>query len=800
MPALHILQVGALVAGSGTGWNPSVMPPSVESLVQSQHAAQSTDRSSRNRNSSGGVHTRPVGRRRFFVQTDTGNVLGIELDRSDNVQTVKKRMQALLHVPMEQAALICGDTVLKSDLSKVKNDTPLLLTRGLQRSLSTPCLSPTSEFQMQVDEDHPLEVVGGLMCCSNMRMIIREIVKAIKCGVEPVPVSGGLGGAYYFRNSRGESVAIVKPTDEEPLAPNNPKGFVGRMLGQPGLKRSVRVGETGVREVAAYLLDYDNFAKVPPTVLVKISHHVFHINSATSGFGVSGKSCAPVAKIASCQQFVHHDFDASDHGSSRFSVSAVHRIGILDIRIFNTDRHAGNILVKKIEAFDKQGAWGRSITHVNDSLELIPIDHGLCLPEALEDPYFEWLHWPQASVPFSEEELDYIRRLDVKKDVDMLQAELPMLREASLRMLILSTTFLQKAAAAGFCLAEVGGLMSRDGMEESSQLELLCLEAKQQVESKLSGTMLDDDDYFSEASSGGDELPEQFEFEMDKEESKFGEDGDRNTAFSNRVKYLDFHLAGLKESSGLLIPKDAHKEKVPALTIPCIYLSSSKMDGKKLNSSFSNASLVIKLGNESSSLQHPASSPRYVRAEPSPLKALCEASSLEEEDFFLNSPAKQRTSFMNGGRVVSRAISFRNSSDRSSIRITEADCSLGSTYGLSCLKDEVSELAGNMASWKITGAPARAMSYRSASLSDRKQRCSNYPERRTFGLPGVSASETLGKAKVAGSATAFSLGEMSEEEWRCFMEFFQELLQEAFAARCSEHAGYRQRLGISCQF
>ena len=30
--------------------------------------------------------------------------------------------------------------------------------------------------------------------------------------------------------------------------------------------------------------------------------------------------------------------------------------------------------------------------------ELRPIDHGFCLPEALEPPYFEWLHWPQVPV------------------------------------------------------------------------------------------------------------------------------------------------------------------------------------------------------------------------------------------------------------------------------------------------------------------------------------------------------------------------------------------------------------------
>jgi hypothetical protein len=87
-----------------------------------------------------------------------------------------------------------------------------------------------------------------------------------------------MGGAYYFMDMWGQYVAIVKPTDEEPFAPNNPKGFVGKSLGQPGHKRSVRVGETGLRVVAAYLLDHKNFANVPPTMLVKLTHSVFHVN------------------------------------------------------------------------------------------------------------------------------------------------------------------------------------------------------------------------------------------------------------------------------------------------------------------------------------------------------------------------------------------------------------------------------------------------------------------------------------------------------------------------------------------
>lgn len=42
---------------------------------------------------------------------------------------------------------------------------------------------------------------------------------------------------------------------------------MGRALGEPGLKPTVRVGEAAMREVAAFLLDYDHFARVPYTVL-----------------------------------------------------------------------------------------------------------------------------------------------------------------------------------------------------------------------------------------------------------------------------------------------------------------------------------------------------------------------------------------------------------------------------------------------------------------------------------------------------------------------------------------------------
>ncbi|KAJ6902889.1 phosphatidylinositol 4-kinase gamma 7-like [Populus alba x Populus x berolinensis] len=440
----------------------------------------------------------PAVRRRVFVQTETGCVLGMDLDRSDNAHTVKRRLQIALNVPTEESSLTFGDMVLKNDLSAVRNDSPLLLTRNfLHRSSSTPCLSPTGRDTQQRDQSSPIEILGHSNSFAKVRQSVKESIKAIKNGVDPLPVHSGLGGAYYFRNSRGQSVAIVKPTDEEPFAPNNPKGFVGKALGQPGLKRSVRVGETGFREVAAFLLDHDHFANVPPTALVKITHSIFNVNDGVNGNKPHKKK--QVSKIASFQQFIPHDFDASDYGTSSFPVTAVHRIGILDIRILNTDRHGGNLLVRKL---DGVGRFGQ--------VELIPIDHGLCLPETLEDPYFEWIHWPQASIPFSDDELEYIEKLEPGKDCDMLRMELPTIRDACLRVLLLCTIFLKEAASSGLCLAEIGEMMSREfraGEEEPSELEVVCIEARRLIAER---------EVFSPRGYLGDDQDFQFDLDCDE--------------------------------------------------------------------------------------------------------------------------------------------------------------------------------------------------------------------------------------------------------------------------------------------
>lgn len=122
----------------------------------------------------------PAGRRRVFVQTDTGCVLGMELDRSDNAHTVKRRLQIALNVSTEESSLTFGDMVLNNDLSAVRNDSPLLLTRNyLHRSSSTPCLSPTGRDIQQRDQSRPIEILGQSNSFAKMKQVVKESILSL---------------------------------------------------------------------------------------------------------------------------------------------------------------------------------------------------------------------------------------------------------------------------------------------------------------------------------------------------------------------------------------------------------------------------------------------------------------------------------------------------------------------------------------------------------------------------------------------------------------------------------------------
>jgi hypothetical protein len=245
-----------------------------------------------------------------------------------------------------------------------------------------------------------------------------------------------------YEMKKNNFIAVFKPSDEEPGALLNPKNIIKKPLMPPG------GGAT--REVAAYLLD-KNRAGVPETVFLR---NVIH-RQLNNGDKI-------IPKTGSLQRFVINVGNAGCMGSSRFSVEDVHNIGLLDIRLLNLDRNAENILVTKN----------------GNEFRLVPIDHTYSLPETFGDIYYEWHHWHQAKIPFSQETLQWINDLNPEADAEILR-ELG-IPDAAITLMKLSTILLKAAASSGFTLFQIASLLTRRRITEPCQFEKFIALAKDQ--------------------------------------------------------------------------------------------------------------------------------------------------------------------------------------------------------------------------------------------------------------------------------------------------------------------------------
>jgi hypothetical protein len=274
--------------------------------------------------------------------------------------------------------------------------------------------------------------------------------QGLAMGKRPQLARGGTGGAYFLSGGDGETCAVFKPADEEPNARNNPRGRnkpgSGGVPGE-GLRKGTRVGEGASREVAAYVLDHAGFAGVPATSLA---------NLCEMRRSPSGKDMGD-GKLGSLQAYVRADAEAEELGPHQFPTREVHKITQLDIRLANTDRNAGNILVQKN----------------GGEMNLVPIDHGYALPHTLEDVCFEWEFWPQAKVPYDDDVKAYVERIDVEADVALLREHGLELQPSSERVLRVCTILLKKAAQRGCSPADIAGMMSRPMPNRMSDLEKL---------------------------------------------------------------------------------------------------------------------------------------------------------------------------------------------------------------------------------------------------------------------------------------------------------------------------------------
>mmetsp|Transcript_85980 Transcript_85980/g.277726 ORF Transcript_85980/g.277726 Transcript_85980/m.277726 type:complete len:581 (+) Transcript_85980:84-1826(+) len=297
-----------------------------------------------------------------------------------------------------------------------------------------------------VATDCGLSVCEGVPCPEALRVAVQCCEEALRKGVEPMMARGGTGGVYMLRDAEGQrTLGVFKPKDEEAGAPQNPRGYGGRENSR-GERPGVPSAQRATREVAAYLLDHEGFAGVPMTTLVHARHTGF------VPLRVGGAE-EVVWKVGGFQAFVETEETADNFGAHVYPVADVHRIGILDVRIASFDRNHGNVLVRV----------GRDAGTGARTLRLVPIDHGCSLPDRLAICHGDvvWMAWPQTKQPFGEEELRYIAALDASADAALLAQQVG-LERCGLRLLEVTTRWLQAAAARGLTLFEVGKAMYRE--------------------------------------------------------------------------------------------------------------------------------------------------------------------------------------------------------------------------------------------------------------------------------------------------------------------------------------------------
>lgn len=277
----------------------------------------------------------------------------------------------------------------------------------------------------------------------------------------PEPCEEGVNGTYFIKNKDGQTIAIFKPNDEEGDSENNPKALKGNSKSEftsptfGSIRKGINPGEAAHRELAAYLLDANGFHSVPMTTLVSIEHSSFQNPKDP----VSTKS-----KFGSIQKFISNNGASWDVAPKVFPVNEVHKIGILDVMILNSDRHGGNIL------FNRSKESGYS---------LIPIDHSYSLPHSLDHAWFDWFYWPQAKQPFDKDTLTYIAEIDIDQKADLL-AEVGISPD-SIHIFKICTQVLKTLAARNFTLYEIACVLCRKDLQKPSLLETLCKQVDQDI-------------------------------------------------------------------------------------------------------------------------------------------------------------------------------------------------------------------------------------------------------------------------------------------------------------------------------
>mmetsp|Transcript_35923 Transcript_35923/g.95345 ORF Transcript_35923/g.95345 Transcript_35923/m.95345 type:complete len:499 (-) Transcript_35923:375-1871(-) len=268
------------------------------------------------------------------------------------------------------------------------------------------------------------------------------LIHSIRKDLRTVDIDEGQTGTVYALETGGDKVAVFKP-----------------LAGEHFERRGVDVGTGALREEAAYLIDRiaGSQAGVPVTSRTRIT---------VNGEITEGSVQAFVGDVVGfAEDFgMPRDFERA---CAFVPQEAVEALALLDMRLFNMDRHTGNLM----------------FLHAEKPHALGPIDHGCCLPpwwmlsEAVFDAWLEWPQLQQAPSDFARE----LAGIAVQRLPQVITAlrDLGLSEETLVTHRVCATLIGVGVAELGLPIGSLAQLMVRQDYQELSWLEKKLLQVAQ---------------------------------------------------------------------------------------------------------------------------------------------------------------------------------------------------------------------------------------------------------------------------------------------------------------------------------
>lgn len=404
------------------------------------------------------------------------------------VHDVKVLLQNLVGFPAERLRLFPAPT------SAQLRDRATLMEIGVEKEGHMLLLS----YEFGSTGDNLVEPARGMIVDQASKEMLQLVQQGLKC-THTAPKKTDLldctGGVYFMKSGSGDMVAVFKPQDEEQGMSNNPKGYAGN--GIHGLRPNFRPGEGYIREFAAYVLDFENFCGVPTTAIAYCEHPVFNYP-----IRYNQNKPSKVPKLGSLQAFVRATDTFDDISPSVVSTFELQKIALLDMRLLNCDRNASNMLAirkphsvmmgeRRSSRSGSTNSWTddsdreidihdfiedtRPAYHASsDSYELIPIDHGYCLPTHLliEEMDWAWFYSAQVAQPVDPRIVDYMNKLNLEELIATLTSQVA-IPEESIHLLRVVHELIVQGINSGLTLKDIATIIARVDEGVPSPLEKL---------------------------------------------------------------------------------------------------------------------------------------------------------------------------------------------------------------------------------------------------------------------------------------------------------------------------------------